>query len=128
MQKPNFWIPSFMSTSSYLTAIIIASGLTVFIYHRVGWRAIVDCYKLFSNRDYWTNYNTVEFLAWATKAAVIVPGLVFGIEIWELHILTLITSAALIWASMKKLLPTLVAFNTLWIFLSMTVIVRNVAI
>ena len=117
-----------MLTSSYLIAIIIASGLTVFIYHMVGWRAIIDCYKLFSNRDYWTNYNIVEFLAWATKAAVIVPGLVFGIEIWELHILTLITSAALIWASMKKLLPTLVAFNTLWIFLSMTVIVRNVAI
>jgi len=117
-----------MPASSYLIAIIIASGLTIFIYQRVGWRAIIDCYKLFSNRDYWTNYNIVEFLAWATKAAVIVPGLVFGIEIWELHILTLITSAALIWASMKKLLPTLVAFNTLWIFLSMTVIVRNVGL
>jgi len=128
MHKPNVGIPSFMPASSYLIAIIIASGLTIFIYQRVGWRAIIDCYKLFSNRDYWTNYNIVEFLAWATKAAVIVPGLVFGIEIWELHILTLITSAALIWASMKKLLPTLVAFNTLWIFLSMTVIVRNVGL
>ena len=121
-------MPFSMTTSSYLIAIVISIGLTIFIYHQVGWRAIRDCYKLFGNRGYWTNYNIVEFLAWATKAAVIVPGLVFGIEIWELHILTLITSAALIWASMKKLLPTLVAFNTLWIFLSMTVIVRNVGL
>jgi len=112
----------------YLAAMAIATLLTIFIYNQVGWKAIKDCYKLFGNREYWTNYNVVEFLAWATKAAVIVPGLVFGIEIWELHILTLVTSAALIWASMKKLLPTLVAFNTLWIFLSMSVIVRNLAI
>jgi len=112
----------------YIAAMAIATLLTIFIYNRVGWKAIKDCYKLFGNREYWTNYNVVEFLAWATKAAVIVPGLVFGIEIWELHILTLVTSAALIWASMKKLLPTLVAFNTLWIFLSMSVIMRNLAI
>ena len=109
----------------YLTAFVLASGLTAFVYHRVGWSSIIDCFRMFLKPSYWTSYNIVELLAWATKAGVIVPGLVFGIEIWQLHILTLITSVALIWASMKKLLPTLVAFNTLWIFLSMTVIVRN---
>lgn len=112
-------------TNPYLIATLLALLLTVIVYTKVGWQPIVACMKMWGRRDYWTSYNTVEFLAWATKAAVIVPGLVFGIEIWQLHILTLVTSVALIWASMKKLLPTLVAFNTLWIFLSMTVIVRQ---
>lgn len=109
----------------YLIAVVLAAGLTAFIYTTVGWRPIFSCMKMWTRRGYWTSYNTVEFAAWGTKAAVIVPGLVFGVEVWWLHILTLGTSAALIWASMKKLLPTLVAFNTLWIFLSMTVIIRH---
>ncbi|MEM9235080.1 MAG: hypothetical protein AAGA69_12680 [Pseudomonadota bacterium] len=112
-------------TDPYLVAALLATVTTIIVYSVVGWRPIMSCMTMWTRRDYWTGYNTVEFLAWATKAAVIVPGLVFGIEIWQLHILTLITSIALIWASMKKLLPTLVAFNTLWIFLSMTVIVRQ---
>ncbi|RFB05298.1 hypothetical protein [Parvularcula marina] len=112
-------------TNPYLIAALLAATLTLIVYTHVGWRPIIGCMKMWGRRDYWTSYNTVEFLAWATKAAVIVPGLVFGVEIWWLHVLTLGTSVALIWASMKKLLPTLVAFNTLWIFLSMTVIVRH---
>lgn len=111
--------------NSYVLAALLGSVLTVIVYSVVGWRQIGACMILWLRRDYWTGYNTVEFLAWATKAAVIVPGLVFGVEVWWLHILTLGTSVALIWASMKKLLPTLIAFNTLWIFLSMTVIVRH---
>ena len=111
--------------NSYVLAALLGSVLTVIVYSVVGWRQIGACMTLWLRRDYWTGYNTVEFLAWATKAAVIVPGLVFGVEVWWLHILTLGTSVALIWASMKKLLPTLIAFNTLWIFLSMTVIVRH---
>lgn len=110
----------------YLLAALLGFVVTVLVYAVVGWRKIEGCMKMWLRSDYWTAYNTVEFLAWATKAAVIVPGLVFGVEIWWLHILTLGTSVALIWASMRKLLPTLVAFNTLWIFLSMTVIVRHV--
>ena len=39
--------------------------------------------------------------------------------------MTLLTSALLIWVSERKLLPTMVAFNTLWIGLSSVVIVRN---
>jgi hypothetical protein len=115
----------FLGLSPYLLALVSALILTSCIYTLVGWGAITRCLHMFFQPGYWTNYNIVEFLAWAAKAAVIVPGLVFGIEIWQLHIATLFTSAALIWASMKKLLPTLVAFNTLWIFLSMTVIFRH---
>jgi hypothetical protein len=111
--------------NAYLLACILSLVLTLVVYTVVGWRSIAQCMTMWLKPSYWTNYNTVEFLAWGTKAAVIVPGLVFGIEVWWLHILTLGTSVALIWASNRKLLPTLVAFNTLWIFLSMTVIVRH---
>ena len=75
--------------------------------------------------EYWVNYNVVEAFAWLANAAVILPGLVWQKEIWELHIVTLLTSALLIWVSERKLLPTMVAFNTLWIGLSSVVIVRN---
>jgi len=51
--------------------------------------------------------------------------LVWQKEIWQLHVITLVTSALLIWVSERKLLPTMVAFNTLWIGLSSVVIVRN---
>lgn len=108
-----------------MSAFAIAAALTVVSYSVVGWERIAHCMRMWLRRDYWTSYNTVEFAAWFTKAAVIVPGLVFGQELWQLHFLTLGTSIALIWASMKKLLPTLVAFNTLWIFLSSTIIIRH---
>lgn len=80
---------------------------------------------MFFEKEYWTDYNTVEFAAWMAKALIIVPGLVFGKEIWWLHFFTLITSSLLIWASMRKSLPTLIAFNTLWIGISLTIILRN---
>ena len=67
----------------------------------------------------------VEEIELLAKAAVILPGLIWQKEIWQLHIITLFTSAALIWVSERKLLPTMVAFNTLWIGLSSVVIVRN---
>jgi len=40
-------------------------------------------------------------------------------------VITRVTSALLIWVSERKLLPTMVAFNTLWIGLSSVVFVRN---
>lgn len=110
---------------SFLVAFALAGAMTVALYIAVGWRRVAECMALWLRRDYWTDYNIVEFAAWIAKAVIIVPGLVFGVQIWQLHFFTLITSAALIWASMRKLLPTLVAFNTLWIFLSTTVIVRE---
>jgi hypothetical protein len=95
------------------------------LYWVIGYKKIWDRYLMFFKKEYWTDYNTVEFAAWMAKALIIVPALVFGKEIWWLHIFTLITSSLLIWASMRKSLPTLIAFNTLWIGISLTVIFRN---
>jgi hypothetical protein len=97
----------------------------IILYSIIGWKRIFDRYKMFMNKTYWTDYNTIEFAAWFAKAIIIIPGLVFGIEIWYLHFLTLLTSSLLIWASMKKDLPTLIAFNTIWICLSLTILIRH---
>jgi hypothetical protein len=78
------------------------------------------------DKKYWTDYNVVEALSWFTKALIIVPGLIFGIQIWWLFFFTLATSLTLIWASNKKLLPTLVAFNTLWVWISCMVLIQNI--
>lgn len=110
----------------YVVGLLAGAILTAALYFIVGWSRIAECMNLWMKREYWTNYNVVEFAAWIAKAIIIVPGLVFGLQIWQLHFFTLATSAALIWASTKKLLPTLVAFNSLWIVLSATVIVRHI--
>lgn len=80
---------------------------------------------MYWSKGYWTDYNIIELTAWISKGVIIIPGLLFGIEIWELHFLTLLTSSLLIWASMRKSLPTLILFNTLWICISLTVIIDN---
>jgi len=107
----------------YLITFIVFTGV---LYCTIGWNKIVDRYKMFLLKDYWTDYNVIEFCAWMAKALIIVPGLIFGIEIWWLHFLTLTTSSALIWASMRKSLPTLIAFNTIWICISLTIILRHI--
>ena len=100
--------------------------LTTLVYAHVGFGNILKSYRMWFEEGYWVNYNVVEAIAWIAKAAVIIPGLVWQREIWQLHIVTLLTSALLIWVSERKLLPTMVAFNTLWIGLSSVVIARNV--
>ncbi len=101
-------------------------ALTTLVYAQVGFANIMASYRMWFRDGYWVNYNVVEAIAWIAKAAVIIPGLVWQKEIWQLHIITLVTSALLIWVSERKLLPTMVAFNTLWIGLSSVVIARNV--
>ncbi|MEY4332327.1 MAG: hypothetical protein RLZZ196_1065 [Bacteroidota bacterium] len=101
-------------------AIVIA-----ILYSIIGWKKIFERYRMFLDKTYWTDYNTIEFAAWFAKAIIIIPGLVFGIELWYMHFLTLLTSALLIWASMRKSLPTLIAFNTIWICISLTIILRH---
>lgn len=103
---------------SFIISIII-------LYSIIGWSKIFKRYKMFLDKSYWTDYNVIEFTAWFAKAIIIIPGLVFGIEIWQFHFLTLITSSLLIWASMRKDLPTLILFNTLWICISLTIIIKN---
>jgi len=101
--------------------LIFLSALYTFI----GWGKILKRIKMFKDKTYWTDYNVIEFAAWMGKAIIIVPGLIFGIELWYFHFLTLLTSSALIWASMRKDLPTLIVFNTIWIVISLTIITRN---
>jgi hypothetical protein len=105
----------------FLTYLIFITTLFYFI----GFKKIWDRIKMFSDKTYWTDYNIIEFSAWMAKAIIIVPGLIFGIELWYFHFLTLTTSSLLIWASMKKSLPTLIVFNTIWIIISLTIIIKN---
>jgi len=95
------------------------------LYLGIGVKKIFKRYKMFLDKTYWTDYNMIEFFAWMAKAIIIVPGLIFGIELWYMHFLTLLTSSLLIWASMKKDLPTLIAFNTIWICISLTILVKH---
>ena len=104
-----------------ITYIIFLTAL----YLGIGVKKIFKRYKMFLVKSYWTDYNTIEFAAWFAKAIIIIPGLVFGIEIWQFHFITLITSSLLIWASMRKDLPTLILFNTIWICISLTILVRH---
>ena len=97
----------------------------IFLYSIIGWKRIFDRYRMFLLKSYWTDYNIIEFAAWFAKAIIIIPGLVFGVELWYMHFITLLTSSSLIWASMRKDLPTLIAFNTIWICISLTIIVRH---
>ena len=103
---------------TYFTFISLLFGL-------IGYQKIWHKLLMYSDKEYWTNYNVIELSAWMAKAAIIIPGLVFGKEIWWLHFITLCTSSLLIWASMRKSLPTLIVFNTIWIMISLTIILKH---
>jgi hypothetical protein len=115
-----------MTLQQILAAIAVWAILIAVTYTLSGWTKIKDCYKMWFTREYWTNYNIVEFASWLAKAVIIIPGLIFGIQLWWLYFFTLFTSITLIWASNKKLLPTLVGFNTMWVWLSLMVIAQHV--
>ncbi len=106
--------------------ILVYVSFIVALFGFIGYKRIWNKLLMYTDKEYWTNYNTIEFAAWMAKAAIIIPGLVFGKEIWWLHFLTLATSSLLIWASMRKSLPTLIVFNTIWIVISLTIILRNI--
>jgi hypothetical protein len=59
-----------------------------------------------------------------TKAAIIIPGLLFNTQIWWLYIISLLTSASLIWSSTVKTLPTLIWFNFIWSGLAIAAIIK----
>lgn len=110
--------------------MIYLLAFTIYIllmYNIVGTRLIASKFRMYLSPDYWTNYNTIEFISWMAKAVIIIPGLIFGIELWYMHIITLSTSSLLIWASMKKSLPTLILFNSIWICISLTIIIKHLA-
>lgn len=114
-----------MTITQSIIATSVWAILIGIVYTHVKWSEINRVYKMWFTKEYWTDYNTVEALSWFAKAIIIVPGLIFGISVWWLYFLTLATSITLIWASNKKLLPTLVAFNTLWAWLSCMVLAQH---
>ncbi|AYQ57821.1 hypothetical protein THERMOT_226 [Bathymodiolus thermophilus thioautotrophic gill symbiont] len=115
-----------MTAEQLIFAIISWVVLTSIVYTLTGWKRVLDCYKMWFRKEYWTNYNIIEAVSWSMKAIIIVPGLIFGVQLWQLYFVALLTSMSLIWASNRKLLPTLVSFNTLWIWLSMMIISQHI--
>ena len=115
-----------MTQFQIMLAVFIWLILICIVYTHSGWRNIFNCYKMWFTKSYWTNYNIIEALSWTAKAIIIIPALIFNINIWQFYLIALITSITLIWASNKKLLPTLIGFNTIWIWLSLMVILKNI--
>jgi len=114
-----------MTTTQIALATLVWLILISAVYAHSHWDRIRECYAMWFKREYWTDYNTVEFVSWLAKAVIIVPGLIFGIQVWWLYFLTLATSLTLIWASNKKLLPTLIGFNTIWVWISCMVLAQH---
>ena len=86
---------------------------------------IVDAIKEMSNREYWNRPNIVEAWGFATKIAIIFPGLLFEKQWWWLYIFAIISSISLIWSSTKKTLPTIILFNVAWVVLATTAIAKH---
>jgi len=80
--------------------------------------------KTMGHKKYWTRANTVEFFAFVTKAAIILPGLLFDVSVWWFYVFALVSSLGLIWSSTVKTIPTLIWFNILWSFLAIAYIAK----
>jgi hypothetical protein len=85
----------------------------------------IHALKTMGHKDYWDRANTVEFFAFLIKGTIIIPGLLFGMEIWWLYIFALLSSLGLIWSSTVKTIPTLIWFNILWSVLAVTFILKH---
>ena len=83
----------------------------------------LEALKTMGHKGYWTRANTVEFFAFVAKAVIIIPGLLFDIQIWWLYIFALVSSLGLIWSSTVKTIPTLIWFNILWSILAIVAII-----
>lgn len=86
---------------------------------------IINAVKTMSRKDYWNRPNTVEAWGFATKIAIIFPGLLFDKQWWWLYIFAIASSLSLIWSSTKKTLPTIILFNVAWTILAVTAIVKH---
>ena len=88
-------------------------------------KKIINAIQTMSNRSYWTKVNTVEAWGFATKIAIIFPGLLLGKQFWWLYIFAIISSIALIWTSTRKTLPTIILFNVAWVILASLSIIKH---
>jgi hypothetical protein len=85
----------------------------------------ITALRSMGKKQYWNRPNTVEFFAFMTKAAIIIPGLLFETQFWWLYIFALVTSLALIWSSTVKTLPTIIWFNIIWSGLAIAALVKH---
>ena len=90
-------------------------------------KKILNAIRTMSSKSYWTRANTVEAWGFATKIAIIFPGLLFDKQFWWLYIFAVISSVALIWSSTVKTLPTIIIFNALWVILAVASIAKHFA-
>jgi hypothetical protein len=86
---------------------------------------VVYAVKTMSSKNYWNRVNTVEAWGFATKIAIIFPGLLLGKQFWWLYIFAIISSVALIWTSTRKTLPTIILFNCAWVVLASLSILKH---
>lgn len=88
-------------------------------------KKIIDAIKEMFQKQYWTKPNIVEAIGFATKIAIIFPGLLLGQQWWWLYIFAIISSISLIWSSTEKTLPTIILFNVAWVALASASIVKH---
>ena len=88
-------------------------------------KKITDSVKTMSSRSYWNKVNSVEAWGFATKIAIIFPGLLFDAQIWWLYIFAIASSLSLIWTSTRKTLPTIILFNVAWVVLASLSIIKH---
>lgn len=86
---------------------------------------ILNAVRTMSSRSYWTRVNTVEAWGFATKIAIIFPGLLFGKQWWWIYFFAIGSSVSLIWTSTCKTLPTIILFNVLWSILASLAILKH---
>jgi hypothetical protein len=114
-----------MNSTQIISALLAWVVIVYFVFRHTGFDNISNCFKLWLSPGYWTSYNIVEAASWLAKAAIIIPGLIFGVQVWELYWIALLTSMGLIWASNHKLLPSVVAFNVIWAWISCMVLAQH---
>ncbi len=56
-----------MNTIQIIAAVAAFFVLIFALYAHIGWTNIRECYGMWFRREYWTDYNTVEFLSWASS-------------------------------------------------------------
>ena len=54
-----------MNSVQILSACLAFLVLCGAVYRHIGFDKIKECYGMWFTKEYWTDYNTVEFLSWA---------------------------------------------------------------
>jgi hypothetical protein len=84
-----------ITTEQIVFATLTWAILITISYRHITFEKIKQCYGMWFTREYWTDYNIIEFVSWLAKVIIIIPGLIFGIQLWWLYFLTLGTSLTL---------------------------------